>query len=48
MDSESEKITSDKKIDKKRSHACDVCGMRFKSTSNLNSHKMIHTGEKPY
>ena len=27
---------------------CDVCQKKFKSKSNLNVHKRIHSSEKPY
>ena len=29
-------------------HACNFCGKRFITPSNLNSHTLMHTGECPY
>ena len=30
------------------SFACDTCGRRFTSKSNMIVHKKVHPGEKPY
>ncbi|XP_067635455.1 uncharacterized protein [Eurosta solidaginis] len=34
--------------DKNYQYPCDICGKHFKTTSGLNRHKLIHSGEKPH
>jgi len=29
-------------------HSCDICGKKFRYSSNLIMHKRSHTGLKPY
>lgn len=29
-------------------HVCDVCGKGFSTSSSLNTHRRIHSGEKPH
>ncbi|XP_050293784.1 zinc finger protein 260-like [Anthonomus grandis grandis] len=37
-----------KRIHKEKQYACNICGKRFNQQSNVNSHILIHSGEKPH
>ena len=46
-----QKIKSEKASGKQKERgrfACDICGKHYSSTSNLNQHKQIHTGQYKY
>ncbi|XP_065206922.1 zinc finger protein 765-like [Planococcus citri] len=36
------------KYKKRKPHKCDICGKNFRNQAYVETHKLMHTGEKPY